>query len=221
LSRVALSFDNGPDAQGTPRVLDALAAEGLRASFFAVGRRLEEPGARALLARARDAGHWIGNHGYTHRTPLGLDPSPEAARREIDETQALLGELAHPDLPYRPFGGGGKLDASLLSRAALARLVSGRHTLVLWSCVPHDWDDPSWIERTLAEVAAQAHALVVLHDVVPDTAARLPELLARLRAAGHQIVQEWPEACVPLYRGVPRGKLDAFVADRDAAPAGG
>jgi peptidoglycan/xylan/chitin deacetylase (PgdA/CDA1 family) len=213
MARVTLSFDNGPDAQGTPRVLDALAARGVLASFFVVGMRLEQPGALALLERVRAAGHWIGNHGYSHRTPLGLDPSPEAAEREIDRTQALLGDLAHPERPFRPFGGGGHLDRRLLSRAALARLVAGQHTLVLWSCVPHDWEDPGWVERCLAEVAGQPEALVVLHDVVPDTAARLPALLAGLVEAGHEIVQAWPRRCVPIVRGEIRESVEAWLGD--------
>ena len=213
MSRVTLSFDNGPDAEGTPRVLDALAAHGVRASFFAVGQRVEQPGARSLLERARDAGHWVGNHSYTHGTPLGQDPSPEAAAREIDAAQALLGELAHPDRPFRPFGGGGRLDRNLLSRAATARLAAGRHTLVLWSCVPRDWVDAGWVERALAEIETQSWSLVVLHDTVPDTAARLPEFLGALRAAGHDVVQEWPDACVPMHRGVVRQPLDAWIAD--------
>lgn len=214
MARVTLSFDNGPDAEGTPRVLDALAARGVPASFFVVGRRLEQPGALALLERVRAAGHWIGSHGYSHRTPLGLDPSPEAAEREIDRTQALLGELAHPDRPFRPFGAGGHLDRRLLSRAAVARLVAGRHTLVLWSCVPRDWEDAGWVERTLAEVAGQEEALVVLHDVVPDTPVRLPALLDGLAGAGHEIVQAWPERCVPIRRGEMRSPVEAWVADQ-------
>lgn len=210
---MTLSFDNGPDVEGTPRVLDALEARGVRASFFVVGRQLEQRGAMGLLERVRDAGHWIGNHGYSHRTPLGLDPSPEAAEREIDRTQTLLGGLAHPDRPFRPFGGGGHLDRRLLSRAALARLVAGRHTLVLWSCVPRDWVDAGWIERALAEVAAQQESLVVLHDVVPDTAAHLPALLDALAEAGHEIVQAWPERCVPIVRGEIRSPVDAWLGD--------
>jgi peptidoglycan-N-acetylglucosamine deacetylase len=213
MARVTLSFDNGPDAEGTPRVLDALAARGARASFFAIGSRLERPGALALLERARSEGHWIGNHGYSHRTPLGLDPSAEAAEREIDGTEARLGALSHPDRLFRPFGGGGKLDASLLSRAALARLAAGRHTLVLWSCVPRDWVDAGWVERALAEIATQEESLVVLHDVVPDTTVQLPRFLDALLDAGHALAQEYPEACVPMRRGVVRAPLDAYVAD--------
>ncbi|HVN40421.1 MAG TPA: polysaccharide deacetylase family protein [Myxococcota bacterium] len=213
MARVTLSFDNGPDLEGTPRVLDALAARGLRTTFFAVGRRLERPGARALLERARREGHWIGNHSYSHGTPLGRDPSFEAAAREIDGAQALLGELVHEDLPFRPFGGGGRLDRNLLSRAALARLVAGRHTLVLWSCVPGDWVDAGWIDRALTEIGGRREALVVLHDTVADTAARLPEFLDVLETAGHEIAQAWPEDCVPIRRGAVRRPLDAWIAD--------
>ena len=213
MARVTLSFDNGPDPDGTPRVLEVLAARGIRASFFVIGRRLEQPGSGALLERVRADGHWIGNHGYMHRTPLGLDPSPEAAEREIDRTQALLAGFAHPDRPFRPFGGGGHLDRRLLSRAAVARLVAGRHTLVLWNCVPRDWEDAGWVERALAEVTGQEEALLVLHDGVPDTPARLPALLDGLADAGHEIVQAWPERCVPIRRGEVRSPVEGFVGD--------
>ena len=62
---VALTFDDGPNPEATPAILDALAARGVRATFFVLGRHAERwPG---LVARLAAEGHAIGNHGYYHR----------------------------------------------------------------------------------------------------------------------------------------------------------
>ena len=74
MSRVHLTFDNGPDPECTPEVLDVLGERGIPASFFVCGRgnRLHpalpagSDEARAILERARREGHWIGNHSLTH-----------------------------------------------------------------------------------------------------------------------------------------------------------
>src|SRR5262249_8022340 len=68
--RIALTFDDGPDPEVTPRILELLAAHGQRATFFVIGRRAEaEP---ALVRAIAEQGHAIGNHSYTHAwlTPL-------------------------------------------------------------------------------------------------------------------------------------------------------
>src|SRR5262245_36881891 len=68
--RIALTFDDGPDPEVTPRILELLAAHGQRATFFVIGRRAEaEP---ALVRAIAEQGHAIGNHSSTHAwlTPL-------------------------------------------------------------------------------------------------------------------------------------------------------
>jgi peptidoglycan/xylan/chitin deacetylase (PgdA/CDA1 family) len=218
MARVTLSLDNGPDPERTPRLLDVLARTGVAASFFVVGRQLERPGARAVAERAWREGHWIGNHSYSHRIPLGEDGA-EAARREIDGAQELLGGLAHPSRWFRPFGGGGRLDRRLLSRAAAERLVAGRYSCVLWSCVPRDWEDAeAWPDVALAAIGAREEAgldrtLVVIHDFVEGNDRHLARFVERCRAAGHELVQDFPPDCVPILRGELRGSIDAWVAD--------
>src|ERR1700756_2283298 len=103
----ALTFDNGPDPGVTPRVLDVLAARAVKATFFVVGAKLARH--RELAERAHREGHWIGNHTYTHSAPFG-EQDAATARAEIERTQALLGDLAHPDRLFRPMGAGGHLD---------------------------------------------------------------------------------------------------------------
>jgi len=90
-SAVALTFDDGPDPDVTPQVLDLLDEAGCRASFFAVGRRAERhPEVAAEIVRR---GHRIENH--THRHPNGLAfLGPGALGREIDRAQEALAALA-------------------------------------------------------------------------------------------------------------------------------
>src|SRR2546423_6794093 len=77
---VALTFDDGPNPDATPRVLDALAARGVKATFFILGRHAEQwPG---LVKRVADEGHSIGNHGYFHRK-LHFK-SPDYVRRDLE-----------------------------------------------------------------------------------------------------------------------------------------
>src|SRR5579864_3269955 len=166
MQRVTLTFDNGPTPGVTEQVLDILAARQIRATFFILGKNLMSPGGLTLAARAHSEGHWIGNHSFTHSVPLGDNPDAEYARREIEETQRLIGELAHPEKFFRPMGGGGRIGPHLLSRAALEILQAGKYTCVLWSSVPGDWrDQDGWIDRCISEIAGRDWTVVVLHDV--------------------------------------------------------
>ena len=65
--RVYLTFDDGPDPQWTPRVLDVLDEAGVKATFFAVGQQAQR--SPDLVRRVHGAGHAIGNHTYSHRHP--------------------------------------------------------------------------------------------------------------------------------------------------------
>jgi peptidoglycan/xylan/chitin deacetylase (PgdA/CDA1 family) len=203
--RLSLTFDNGPTPGVTDVVLDVLAERGVPATFFVVGDRLER--GRVLAERAVAEGHWLGNHGLTHTRPLGrLDAA--AGEREIDETQRRIGPLARPDRLFRPFATGGAIDDRLLSASAVAHLVAGGYTCVLWNSVPHDWDQPDqWVDRALADVEERNHTVVVVHDLDTGAMAHLGTFLDRVTAEGAEIVQPFPDDCVPLRRGV---KTEAF-----------
>jgi len=215
---LTLSFDNGPEPDVTPGVLEVLARRGLRASFFVIGRKLAEPGRRALAERARAEGHWIGNHSYTHSLPLGLSTGEDSAEHEIGRTQELMGGLADPRKFFRPSGGGGNLDRRLLSPSAADYLQRGRYTCVLWNSIPRDWDDPEgWVERALAHCRAQPWTLTVLHDVPSGAMRHLERFLDAAHAEGARIRQEFPPACVPIVEGVPVLPLAEYVAAQTAA----
>ncbi|MBX9595493.1 MAG: polysaccharide deacetylase family protein [Roseomonas sp.] len=217
---VTLSFDNGPEPDVTPAVLDVLRRRGVRATFFVIGQKLHEPARRALAERARDEAHWIGNHTWTHAVPLGERQDPGHAEAEIGRTEAELGSLAHPDRLFRPVGGGGRLGPHLLSEAARDLLVAGGHTVVTWNAVPGDWRDPDgWPERALAQCLAEPRPVLVLHDLPNGAMRHLDAFLGRLRDAGATFRQEFPEACVPMRRGTPGPMLDGYVRAATTTPA--
>jgi peptidoglycan/xylan/chitin deacetylase (PgdA/CDA1 family) len=209
---LSLSFDNGPEPDVTPRVLDTLARRDLRATFFVIGEKLAQPPRRALAERAHAEGHWIGNHSFTHSRPLGMRDEPDIAEREIGRTQDVLGALAHPRKFFRPFGGGGNLDRRLLNGRVVDFLQRGHFTCVLWNAIPRDWDDPDgWVATALAQCQAQPWTLMVLHDLPTGAMRHLDLFLDRVAAAGGRIRQEFPPDCLPIVDGMAVQPLDAYV----------
>lgn len=212
---VTLTFDNGPEPDATPAVLDVLARRSIRATFFVLGHKLADRARRRLAERAHAEGHWIGNHTWSHATPLGRLDDPAVPEHEIGRTQREIGALAHPDRFFRPFGAGGNLDRRLLSRAAVDYLVAGGFTLVLWNAIPRDWEDADgWVERALAQIRAQPWTLIVLHDLPTGAMRHLPRFVDLVRAEEGRFRQDIPPACTPISRGRITGEVEPIVAGR-------
>jgi signal transduction histidine kinase len=123
-ARLTLTFDNGPTPGVTERVLDQLAARGIPATFFVVGTDLLRDGRRELAERAAQEGHWHGNHTMTHSIQFGDSDDSRLPEREIGDSQRVLGELAHPDRLFRPWGNG-SISRRILSPAAIDYLREG------------------------------------------------------------------------------------------------
>jgi peptidoglycan-N-acetylglucosamine deacetylase len=211
---ITLSFDNGPDPDVTPLVLDVLAKHGLRASFFVLGEKLLDRKRRAASERAHNEGHWIGNHTFSHVLPLGRSRDADIAPKEIGRTQELLADLAHEDRLFRPFGGRGAIGTHLLSRGVLQYLIDGKYTCVLWNIVPGDWEDAhGWVERAVDQCARTEWALVVLHDLPTGAMDNLEHFIGLAREGGATFCQEFPPSCVPLVRGQVVSPMDDYVAD--------
>jgi len=219
MSLLTLSFDNGPDPEVTPRVLDTLRERDVRAHFFVLGKHLLERAGRALVERAVDEGHLVGNHSFSHEVPLGEDSRPNSVEAEIGGTEELLSPLIGGAKRFRPFGGGGAIGPHLLSEAAVEFLVARGYTCVLWNSVPRDWEDPDgWPQRALADCGALSHSVLVLHDIAGASAAKLGHFLDRAQGdLGAEIVLELPLSCTPIVTGRIACDIRPFVASRDHA----
>jgi peptidoglycan/xylan/chitin deacetylase (PgdA/CDA1 family) len=183
--QVALTFDDGPDPEATPRLLRLLDERDVRATFFLIGERAAR---HPELVRAIAAGgHEVGNHTWRHRNAWLLPPG--AAAREITEGARILGEiLGSPPHLYRPPWG--IVNLSTMATAHRLGLVT-----VLWS-VQHEGLRPRSPADQLRHVTDRLHegAIVDLHDApglpgAPDRLlAMLPGLLDVLRAQDYSAV---------------------------------
>jgi peptidoglycan/xylan/chitin deacetylase (PgdA/CDA1 family) len=199
--KISLTFDNGPDPAVTPGVLDVLKAEAAPATFFVVGKLVAQPGGVELMRRARDEGHAIGNHTYSHGKPFGLLGDDAAAIAEIDKAEAVLGEL-NPRRLFRPTVAGGALDHRAMTPATYDHLVAGGYSCVLWNNVPRDWAEvDTWPEIALAEAGRSDWSVMIIHDIPTGAMNHLGRFLKLAKNAGAEFSLEFPDACTPIRDG--------------------
>ena len=228
---VALTFDDGPDPEWTPQILDILKAKHVHATFFMIGANAEaNPG---LVQRILAEGHEVGNHTYTH--PNLADTPDQAVALELNATQRLFEALtgrSHAAVPAALSGRRRAGDAGEIVPVEIAQslgyITVGEHV------DPVDWALPGAdviVQRALdADRTAPARncaARILLHDAGGDrsqTVAALPILIDQLRAEGYRFVpvselagltrdQAMPPL-PPTHRAVhrPRGVPDAELA---------
>jgi peptidoglycan-N-acetylglucosamine deacetylase len=184
---VALTFDDGPNPDATPRILDALAESGVAATFFILGRHAERwP---ALVQRVRDEGHAIGNHGYYHRK-LHFQ-SPRYVREDLTRGAEAIAAACgvRPALFRAPHG----FRSPWVNRIA----ASLGERVVGWSLGVWDTDRPGADEIARRTVAgARPGSIVLLHDgdgYDPSgdrrqTAAAVPTVVRALMSTGYAFV---------------------------------
>ncbi len=210
---LTLTFDNGPDPDVTPRVLEILRERSILATFFVVGRQVSASAGRDLVRATLRDGHWVGNHTFSHTTPLGEDPTPDVVETEIVSTARLLEECGVTSRLFRPFGGGGNLDRRLLRPAVVDHLMAEGYSCVLWNAIPRDWADPEgWVERALDQCWRQPWTLIVLHDLPTGAMDHLERFLDRATEAGARFRQDFPPDCVPIQRGTVIRSVEDYTS---------
>lgn len=153
--QVYLTFDDGPDPEWTPRVLDALSQAGAQATFFSIGQQAQR--APDLVRRIHAAGHAVGNHTYSHRHPWFM--SQRTARAQVrDGAKALSDVLGVAPSFYRPPHGRQRACMSDEAQRCGERVV-------LWDVSAVDWGPlgaAEGIEKRLD--AVKGGDIVLMHD---------------------------------------------------------
>ncbi len=168
--RVALTFDDGPHPDWTPRVLDALDRASAKATFFVVGRCVEA--CPHLVVEARRRGHEIGTHLYSHDRSTAFDDQKfrDELVRSREQLESLLGERIRW-LRF-PYGERGRQDPRAI------RSEYGVDT-VHWTYSSHDgkFSDPDAIVARV-EAGIRPGAIVLLHDALADEKTLPPPYVA-------------------------------------------
>ncbi|HEY2931024.1 MAG TPA: glycosyltransferase [Acidobacteriota bacterium] len=197
--RLVLTFDDGPDPQYTPAILDILKQKNVKACFFIVGRNAElYP---ALLRRIYAEGHEVGNHTFTHPN-LGA-ASELVARLELNTTQRLIQSLLHRStILFRPPYG---IDSTPeTANEVQPIMVADRlgYITVAQEIVSDDWKKlgaEQIVSQTIRQAQLHQRATlttnpgnnILLHDGGGDrseTVEALPQIIDQLRERGFQLV---------------------------------
>ena len=176
---VALTFDDGPHPQFTPKLLALLRQEQVKATFFVVGEMAEKyPDlVRAELAQ----GHAVGNHTYHHVNLTKILPRDVATEVVAcgDVLQKITGQRPHL---FRPPGGD-------YDKGVIETTDALGYTTVLWTDDPGDYASPGQqliAKRVLAHV--NNGGIILIHDGIEQTFAVLPEIITTLKKEGYTFV---------------------------------
>lgn len=154
---IAITFDDGPHPKDTPQVLEKLTKHNIQATFFLVGRYVEQY--PVLVKQIHQSGHQLGIHGFRHR-PFPLE-KPSTLQIQLERTRNTIANVCGispetiKDLrpPYGTF-----------TSTTARRLTEWGYQLVLWNNMPPHWMQPvSW---TISQILDQVHhgSILVLHD---------------------------------------------------------
>lgn len=174
--KVALTFDDGPNAKYTPKLLAGLKERGVSATFFLMGKNIG--GNEKLVRQIQEEGHLIGNHTYNH---VQLNRISEArAREEIEKTSNEIYEVTgeYPAYIRPPFGSWRRnleLSVSMLP--------------VFWDIDTLDWKSQN-VKAVLRIVNAQVHdgSIILMHDGYQSSVDAALEIVDTLTREGYEFV---------------------------------
>jgi len=194
---VVITFDDGPLPPYTDQILDILAAQCVKATFFMVGEMAHS--FPATVRRVYEKGHTIGTHSDHH--PVGFGKLPiERMHREIDGGIADVSAAFGGDSRYlAPFFRIPGLERSDFLESELAE-----RELIVFSAdaVADDWHrditPAKIISLAMGRLEKRGKGILLLHDIHPKTVAALPGLLDQLKQQGFQVVQVVPSAAYEI-----------------------
>lgn len=196
---VTLTFDDGPHPTLTPKVLDILKEEKVKATFFVLGSHFAggktNPATKtaySILDREKKEGHYIASHTYEHLAHSKL--SPEAMRSNIMKSNPLLKDYLSPILRL-PYGDGSFRSSNPAIQKkndlVMSTVKSAGFKHVGWDIDTNDWDVKKRaiiLSSMLKQICSTHGGIVLFHDIQKNTVDNLQEWIKVLKSEGHPIV---------------------------------
>ncbi|WP_321202607.1 polysaccharide deacetylase family protein [Bacillus sp. CRN 9] len=176
---ISITFDDGPNPEFTPKILDLLAKYNAKATFFITGEKAEKH--PKLVKRIVNEGHEIGNHTYSHMYNANI--SEEVLTDELTRTAEIIkGILGFSPILYRPVGG-------LYNDSIVATAKKNNYQVVLWSWHqdPKDWMNPG-VQKIVSHVQTgmKPGDIILLHDSGGDRSQTIEALELILKDANRK-----------------------------------
>lgn len=174
---IYLTFDDGPNPEVTPWVLEQLATYDAKATFFAIGENVEKHA--SVFQQIIDAGHTTGNHTYNHVSGWASDNIP------FFHNTRRCARLVNSSLFRPPFG---------RLKPKQAQFIQRHYRIVMWDVMSGDFDQNTTKEKCLANVInnTETGSIVVFHDSLKAKDKLeyvLPKVLAHFSALGYSFEQ--------------------------------
>jgi peptidoglycan-N-acetylglucosamine deacetylase len=177
---IAITFDDGPHPQNTPRLLEMLSARNIKATFYVIGQSVNNY--PAVLRRTVDEGHEIGNHSHTHRLLSKLSDSEISLDLGRCRDAIVKAAGVQPRTMRPPYGG------LNVRQREVVYSEFGTPT-ILWSVDPLDWKRPgASVISSRILTGASAGGIVLAHDLHSQTVDAMPATLDALLRRGFQFV---------------------------------
>ncbi len=212
---IAMTFDDGPHAANTPRLLDMLKQRKIHATFFVIGQNVVEY--PDIMKRIVAEGHEIGSHSWSH--PQLSSMSEAGVKDQLQKTHDAIVQTTGitPTLMRPPYG------ALTARQRAWAHSVWG-YKIILWDVDPLDWKVRN-AEHVKNEILKQTvnGSIILSHDIHKTTIDAMPETLDTLLGKGYKFVTvseliAMDRPVVPKPKATPAAKTDAAPAT-PGAPA--
>ena len=177
---IAMTFDDGPSAALTPKLLDLLATHHIKATFFVIGENVAEH--PEIVARAAREGHEIASHSWSH--PNFAKMSQESVRSQLQRTDDAIKSAIgkSPTLLRPPYG-------SITEREKRWIHDEFGYDIVLWDVDPLDWKRPGpAVVRNRILKETRPGSIVLSHDIHPGTVEAMPSTFDELEAKGFKFV---------------------------------
>ena len=177
---IAMTFDDGPSAALTPKLLDLLAARHIKATFFVIGENVAEH--PEIVARAAREGHEIANHSWSHPNlgKMSQEGVRSQLRRTDDAIKSAIGKS--PTLLRPPYG-------SITEREKRWIHDEFGYDIILWDVDPLDWKRPGpAVVRNRILKETRPGSIVLSHDIHPGTVEAMPSTFDELEAKGFKFV---------------------------------
>lgn len=176
--KIAITFDDGPNARYTPMLLDGLKERGVKATFFLIGMNIEKDQNKEIVKRMHEEGHLIGNHTYHHVEITKV--SNEEAYQEIMMTNKAIEDITGEEVEYMrpPFG---------VWQKGLEKKI---HVLpVMWSIDPLDWVTEN-VDEIVNKVVTKAkeNDIILLHDCYSSSVKAALKIIDELTEKGFEFV---------------------------------